>query len=63
MTAAAAMYEAKGFRRAPSFDFDAARHLRLRDADPIRIAAYRLDLRPDRHTTLHAGEHQEDPSA
>jgi predicted N-acetyltransferase YhbS len=63
MTAAAAMYEAMGFQRVPSFDFDAAGHLRLRGADPIRIAAYRLDLRPDRRRTLHAIEHQEDPSA
>jgi predicted N-acetyltransferase YhbS len=44
MTTAAAMYEAMGFRRVPSYDFDAARHLRLRGAQPIRIAAYRLDL-------------------
>jgi GNAT superfamily N-acetyltransferase len=44
MTTAAAMYQAMGFRRVPSFDFDAARHLRLRGAQPIRIVAYRLDL-------------------
>jgi GNAT superfamily N-acetyltransferase len=43
-TTAAAMYQAMGFRRVPSFDFDAARHLRLHGAQPIRIVAYRLDL-------------------
>jgi predicted N-acetyltransferase YhbS len=46
MAAAVAMYEAMGFRRAPSFDFEAASHLRLRAAHPVQLLAYRLDL-PD----------------
>jgi hypothetical protein len=44
MPAAVAMYEAMGFRRAPSFDFEATSHLRLQDTEPVRILAYRLDL-------------------
>jgi GNAT superfamily N-acetyltransferase len=48
MAAAVAMYEAMGFRRAPSFDFEAASHLRLQGAPPVQILAYRLDL-PDDH--------------
>jgi hypothetical protein len=46
MTAAVVLYEAMGFRRVPSFDFDAARFLDL-DMDgerPIPVIAYRLDL-------------------
>ena len=43
MTAAMAMDEAMGFRRAPSYDFDANEHLRL-GGDPVPILAYRLDL-------------------
>jgi predicted N-acetyltransferase YhbS len=46
MAAAVAMYEAMGFRRAPSFDFEAAGHLRHGAAQPVQILAYRLDL-PD----------------
>jgi ribosomal protein S18 acetylase RimI-like enzyme len=46
MPAAVAMYEAMGFRRAPSFDFEATSHLRLQGTEPVRILAYRLDL-PD----------------
>jgi ribosomal protein S18 acetylase RimI-like enzyme len=46
MAAAVAMYEAMGFRRAPSFDFEAASHLHLQAAPPVQILAYRLDL-PD----------------
>jgi hypothetical protein len=42
-----AMYEAMGFRRAPSFDFEAASHLRLQAAPPVQILAYRLDLPDD----------------
>ena len=46
MTAAVLLYEAMGFRRAPSFDFDAARFLDLNlDGErPIPVIAYRLDL-------------------
>jgi predicted N-acetyltransferase YhbS len=44
MTGAIAMYEAMGFRRAPSFDFDATALLRLGGTTPVRILAYRLDL-------------------
>jgi GNAT superfamily N-acetyltransferase len=44
MPAAVAMYEAMGFRRAPSFDFEATSHLRLQGTEPVRILAYRLDL-------------------
>jgi predicted N-acetyltransferase YhbS len=44
MTTAVAMYEAMGFRRVPSFDFDATRHLHLGGAQPVRVIAYRLDL-------------------
>jgi ribosomal protein S18 acetylase RimI-like enzyme len=47
MPAAVAMYEAMGFRRAPSFDFEATSHLRLQGAQPVRILAYRLDLTLD----------------
>jgi ribosomal protein S18 acetylase RimI-like enzyme len=43
MTAAVAMYEATGFRRVPSYDFDANEHLRL-GGEPVPILAYRLDL-------------------
>jgi hypothetical protein len=43
MTAAVAMYEAMGFRRVPSYDFDANEHLRL-GGEPVPILAYRLDL-------------------
>jgi predicted N-acetyltransferase YhbS len=50
MTAAVAMYLAMGFRRVPAFDFDAARHLRLDGAPPVRVIAFRLDLtREDPH--------------
>jgi GNAT superfamily N-acetyltransferase len=46
MTAAVALYEAMGFRRVPSFDFDAATFLDLdmRGERPIPVIAYRLDL-------------------
>lgn len=44
MTTAVAMYLAMGFRRVPSFDFDAASHLRLVDTRPVRVIAFRLDL-------------------
>jgi predicted N-acetyltransferase YhbS len=44
MTAAVAMYLAMGFRRVPSFDFDAASHLRLGGGRPVRVIAFRLDL-------------------
>jgi GNAT superfamily N-acetyltransferase len=46
MTAAVVLYEAMGFRRVPSFDFDAARFLDLgMDGErPIPVIAYRLDL-------------------
>jgi GNAT superfamily N-acetyltransferase len=44
MTAAVAMYLAMGFRRVPSFDFDAASLLRLEGARPVRVIAFRLDL-------------------
>ena len=47
MTAALAMYERLGFRRAPDFDFDAASHLDLDGVRPVPILGYRLDL--DRH--------------
>jgi predicted N-acetyltransferase YhbS len=48
MTAAVAMYERLGFRRAPAFDFDATGHLGLSGVRPVPILAYRLDLpRPD----------------
>ena len=46
MTAAVAMYEAMGFRRAPTFDFDIAELLGLAGIPPVRIVADRLDLRP-----------------
>jgi predicted N-acetyltransferase YhbS len=46
MTAAVAMYLGMGFRRVPSFDFDAAGHLRL-GGRPIRVIAFRLDLPTD----------------
>jgi hypothetical protein len=48
MTAAVALYEAMGFRRDPSFDFEATGHLRVGGIQPIRILAYRLDLPQDR---------------
>jgi predicted N-acetyltransferase YhbS/mannose-6-phosphate isomerase-like protein (cupin superfamily) len=44
MTAALTMYERLGFRRAPDFDFDAARHPGLDGVRPVPILAYRLDL-------------------
>jgi len=47
MTAALAVYERLGFRRAPDFDFDAAGHLDLDGVRPVPILGYRLDL--DRH--------------
>lgn len=43
MTAAVAMYLGMGFRRVPSFDFDAASHLSV-GVRPIRVIAFRLDL-------------------
>ena len=49
MTAAVAMYLGMGFRRVPSFDFDAASHLRL-GGRPIRVIAFRLDLPTDPST-------------
>ena len=48
MTAAVALYEAMGFRRDPSFDFEATSHLRVGGIQPVRILAYRLDLPHDR---------------
>jgi hypothetical protein len=45
MAAAVAMYEAMGFRRAPSIDFDIPAG--AGDAPPVRILAYRLDLHHD----------------
>ena len=48
MTAALSLYEAMGFRRDPSFDFEATSHLRVGGLRPIRILAYRLDLPHDR---------------
>ena len=44
MTAAVAIYEAMGFRRAPTFDFDVPAG---GDAPPVGILAYRLDLPDD----------------
>jgi predicted N-acetyltransferase YhbS len=44
MTGAVAMYRAMGFRRVPSFDFDATRQLRLGGGRPVRVIAFRLDL-------------------
>jgi mannose-6-phosphate isomerase-like protein (cupin superfamily) len=44
MTAALAMYERLGFRRAPDFDFDGTRNLGLDGVRPVPILAYRLDL-------------------
>ena len=44
MTAAVAMYEAMGFRRAPSFDFEVPAG---GGAPPVGIIAYRLDLPHD----------------
>jgi GNAT superfamily N-acetyltransferase len=46
MTAPVAMYEAMGFRRAPAFDFDVVELLGLAGIPPVRVIAYRLDLRP-----------------
>ena len=43
MTAAVAIYEAMGFLRAPSFDFDVP----AGGAPPVAILAYRLDLTRD----------------
>jgi hypothetical protein len=48
MTAAVALYEAMGFRRDPSFDFEAASHLRVEGIQPVPILAYRLDLPHER---------------
>jgi hypothetical protein len=48
MTAAVALYQAMGFRRDPSFDFEATSHLRVGGIEPVRILAYRLDL-PQEH--------------
>ena len=47
MTAAVAMYEAMGFRRAPTFDFEVPAGA----APPVGILAYRLDLPHDHSTT------------
>jgi hypothetical protein len=44
MTAAVAIYEAMGFRRAPSFDFDIPAG---GGTPPVGILAYRLDLPHD----------------
>lgn len=46
MTAAIAMYEAMGFRRASEFDFEGGSYLRLGEtvARKVRVIAYRLDL-------------------
>jgi predicted N-acetyltransferase YhbS/mannose-6-phosphate isomerase-like protein (cupin superfamily) len=52
MTAALAMYERLGFRRAPDFDFDAARHLGLDGVRPVPILAYRLDLKQREEQTM-----------
>jgi ribosomal protein S18 acetylase RimI-like enzyme len=41
MTAAVALYEAMGFRRAPAYDFDVPAG---GGAPPVAILAYRLDL-------------------
>jgi ribosomal protein S18 acetylase RimI-like enzyme len=46
MTAAVAMYEAMGFRRAPTFDFEVPAGA----APPVGILAYRLDLPHDHDT-------------
>src|SRR5215218_6399630 len=43
MTAAVAIYEAMGFRRAPTFDFEVP----AGGAPPVAILAYRLDLPHD----------------
>ena len=48
MAAAVALYEAMGFRRDPSFDFEATSRLRVGGIQPVRILAYRLDLPQDR---------------
>jgi ribosomal protein S18 acetylase RimI-like enzyme len=59
MTAAVAIYEAMGFRRAPAFDFDVPAG---GSAPPVGILAYRLDLphdvperRGDFPATIHGG--------
>jgi hypothetical protein len=44
MTAAVAMYEAMGFQRAPSFDFEGVRSLNLKSDRRVMVIAYRLDL-------------------
>ena len=44
MTAAVALYEHMGFRRAPTFDFDAPASHRVEGERPITVIAYRLDL-------------------
>jgi ribosomal protein S18 acetylase RimI-like enzyme len=43
MTAAVAIYEAMGFRRAPAFDFEVP----AGGAPPVAVIAYRLDLPHD----------------
>jgi hypothetical protein len=50
MTAAVAMYLGMGFRRVPSFDFDAPGHLRPGSGRPVRVIAFRLDLPTDPST-------------
>jgi predicted N-acetyltransferase YhbS len=55
MTAAVAMYERLGFRRAPAFDFEATRHLGLGGVRPVPILAYRLDLPRPRQPTIDVG--------
>jgi predicted N-acetyltransferase YhbS len=44
MTEALAMYQAMGFKRAPSFDFNVSAFLGRDDPEPLVILAYRLDL-------------------
>jgi predicted N-acetyltransferase YhbS len=44
MAEAVSLYEAMGFRRVPSLDFDAGRQLRKDGERPITVIAYRLDL-------------------
>jgi predicted N-acetyltransferase YhbS len=50
MTAAVAMYLGMGFRRVPSFDFDAPGHRRPGGVRPVRVIAFRLDLPTDPST-------------
>jgi predicted N-acetyltransferase YhbS/mannose-6-phosphate isomerase-like protein (cupin superfamily) len=61
MTAAVAMYERLGFRRAPAFDFEATRHLGLDGVRPVPILAYRLDLPRPRQPTIDVGALYENP--